>query len=103
MVEHLRAAAHVRTEVGVRGYDLRDGMHYLRAERSDFPDKVRLLAADPALRRRLAMDARAIAERQLDWRVLGRKYREALRQLTGLAWPPGLAGALASITAVIAP
>ena len=75
------------TAVGVRGYDLQDGIHYLRAERDDFAEKVRLLATDFALRRRLATHAQAFAESQLDWHVLGRKYRDALRPITGLAQP----------------
>jgi glycosyltransferase involved in cell wall biosynthesis len=71
----------VSTQVGIRGYDLRDGEHYVAAERSDFAAKTRMLARDETLRRRLANNARAFAEGVLDWRILGARYRRTLRSL----------------------
>ena len=71
----------VSTRVGVRGYDLRDGEHYVAAERAEFAAKTRALAGDETLRRRLANNARAFAESALDWRVLGARYRRTLRSL----------------------
>jgi glycosyltransferase involved in cell wall biosynthesis len=71
----------VSTRVGVRGYDLRDGEHYVAAERAEFVAKTRALARDEALRHRLTVNARAFAESALDWRVLGARYRRTLRSL----------------------
>jgi len=71
----------VSTQAGVRGYDLRDGEHYIAAERADFAGAVRRVAGDPELRRRVAAAAHAYAEAVLDWRVLGARYRRLLRSL----------------------
>jgi glycosyltransferase involved in cell wall biosynthesis len=71
----------VSTRVGIRGYDLRDGEHYVAAERAEFAAKTRLLASDETLRCRLANNARAFAEGVLDWRILGARYRRTLRSL----------------------
>jgi len=71
----------VSTRVGVRGFALRDGEHFLEAERGEFVAKLHALAGDNALRSRLATNARAFAETNLDWRFLGARYRRALRSL----------------------
>ena len=71
----------VSTSVGVRGFALRDGEHFLEAERGEFIERIRALAGDKALRSRLATNARAFAQTNLDWRFLGARYRRALRSL----------------------
>ncbi len=71
----------VSTQIGIRGYDLRDGEHYVAAERGEFAAKTRLLARDETLRRHLGNNARAFAEGVLDWRILGARYRRTLRSL----------------------
>ena len=71
----------VSTRVGVRGYDLRDGEHFVAAERADFAAVVRRVADDAALRQRLAINGRTTAQTTLDWRVLGAGYRRVLRSL----------------------
>ncbi len=71
----------VSTRIGARGYDLVDGKHYVAADGDEFASATRLLAQDSALRGRLARNARQVAEDALDWRVLGARYRRALRSL----------------------
>ena len=71
----------VSTSVGMRGFDVGDGEHYLAADRDDFVEKTRMLARDAGLRQRLAAGARALSEQTLDWRVLGARYRRLLRSL----------------------
>jgi glycosyltransferase involved in cell wall biosynthesis len=71
----------VSTRVGIRGFDVRDGEHCLIADRAGFASATRVLAADPALRRRLAANARAFCASALDWRVLGARYRRVLRAM----------------------
>jgi glycosyltransferase involved in cell wall biosynthesis len=73
----------VSTRVGVRGFHLRDGEHYIEAHRDDFVSATRRLLADEALRRRLGASARAYCEAELDWRILGARYRRTLRALIG--------------------
>jgi len=71
----------VSTRIGARGYDLVDGKHYVAADGAEFASATRKLSQDSALRRRLARNARQVAEDALDWRVLGARYRRALRSL----------------------
>src|SRR5262249_6995037 len=71
----------VSTALGVRGYPIRDGEHYLAAGAEDFARVTRRLAGDVALRRHLGANARAFSETDLDWRVLGARYRRVLRSL----------------------
>lgn len=71
----------VSTRVGVRGYDVVDGEHFLAAERANFAAVVRRLAGDEALRHQLARNAHAFWQTHLDWRVLGAQYRRVLRSV----------------------
>jgi len=71
----------VSTRVGVRGYDIRDGEHYIAAEAEEFVEKIDALVASPETLRRLAASARKYAVEALDWRTIGARYRRALRSL----------------------
>jgi glycosyltransferase involved in cell wall biosynthesis len=71
----------VSTRVGVRGYDVVDGEHFLAAEPANFAPLVRRLASDEGLRHRLARNAHEFWQTHLDWRVLGAQYRRVLRSV----------------------
>ena len=71
----------VSTEIGVRGYKLLDGVHYLLANASNFPQRVRQLLADEPLRLKLRKNATDFVKEFIDWPVLGRHYCEALGEL----------------------
>ena len=71
----------VSSEVGMRGYRVVDGEHFLLAQAEEFPRKLRSVLDDGQLRARLSANARRFAQGQLDWQVLGGKYRRALRSL----------------------
>ena len=71
----------VSTRIGIRGYDVREGEHYLAADRDDFAATLRRLAGDDGLRHRLAANVRTYCETTLDWRVLGARYRRVLRSV----------------------
>jgi glycosyltransferase involved in cell wall biosynthesis len=71
----------VSTRVGVRGYDVVDGEHFLAAEPATFAPAVRRLAGDDGLRHRLSRNAHAFWQTHLDWRVLGARYRRVLRSV----------------------
>ena len=68
----------VATGLAVEGLDLEEGRHFLRAESvEDFVRQVRRLEDDARLRRQLAREARALAERRFDWQVVGRRLEDA--------------------------
>src|SRR5262249_30477231 len=69
----------VSARAGVRGFDVRHAEHYLAADRDSFASAVRRVVADGNLGRRLAENARTFCETYLDWRLLGARYRRALR------------------------
>lgn len=71
----------VSTSIGVRGYNVIAGTHYLLATREDFVDKVRMLAHDPLLRQSIGRSTSDFARNVLDWRILGGTYRKELRRL----------------------
>ena len=71
----------VSTSIGVRGYDVVADKHYVLATKEEFADKVRVLARNPQLRQHIGQCASDFAHRVLDWRILGGKYRRALRSL----------------------
>ena len=73
----------VSTETGVRGYDVRDGEHYLRASRDDFVEKTFHLVGNRELRAQLGSKARRYAETVLDWGIIGLRYRRAMKELVG--------------------
>jgi len=61
----------VTTEVGARGFAVRDRVHVLITARSTFVAALRELLSDPRLARRLAAAARHLARTMLDWRGIG--------------------------------
>ncbi|MDQ2917536.1 MAG: glycosyltransferase [Pseudomonadota bacterium] len=73
----------ISTRTGVRGYELRDGEHYLEADRENFVERTRYLIENRQLRERLGGNARRYAESELDWAVLGRHYRRTMTELVG--------------------
>jgi glycosyltransferase involved in cell wall biosynthesis len=74
----------VATALAVEGLGLEEGRHFLRAESvEDFVRQVGRLEDDPQLRRRLAREARALAERCFDWEVVGRRLEQAYLDAAG--------------------
>lgn len=72
----------VSTRVGCEGLEAVDGENILiRDEAGEFADAIRLLARDPALRRRLGENARRTAERLYSWDVVGRGMVRTYREL----------------------
>ena len=74
IVEAMSAGrAVVSTPLGWEGLaQLEPGRHLLVAdEPAAFPEAAVRLLRDPVLRARMAADARALAEREYDWRSLG--------------------------------
>ena len=78
----------VSTAIGVRGYDVEAGVHYVEADRDDFVERTRALVADAQRRSALADNARDYATRRLDWSIVGRRYRQAMRSFVGVAERP---------------
>lgn len=71
----------VSTEIGVRGYPLIDGVHYLSANSSNFSQRICQLLADELLCEKLSKNSVAFIKEYIDWSLLGRRYREALGQI----------------------
>ncbi|MBI3473484.1 MAG: glycosyltransferase [Candidatus Solibacter usitatus] len=83
----------VSTPSGCAGLGLQHGHSVWIADTAAaFVDGVAKLAADPAERQRLARAARAIAERDFDWRAVGRKQRALLAGIPTSPRPPGRDG-----------
>lgn len=73
--------ATVSSAVGMRGYDVTEGVHYIRAEADEFVGGVRALLSDPGMRQSLGEQSRRFASENLDWRILAGKFRRHLRRL----------------------
>lgn len=71
----------VATGFAVEGLDLVAEQDYLRAETPDeFVAQLERLAASPELRRRLAHNARRIAEERFAWEIIGQRLDRAYRR-----------------------
>ena len=65
----------VATSKGAEGLDIRDGEHILLADDSAaFAERVLQLLGDPALRQRLAANARRLVEERYDWIPIGQRF-----------------------------
>jgi glycosyltransferase involved in cell wall biosynthesis len=74
----------VSTSRGCAGLGLEHGSSvWIADEAAGFAAGIARLIADPVERRRMAQAARAIAERDFDWRQLGAKQRALYRELLG--------------------
>nr|WP_165583172.1 glycosyltransferase [Dyella soli] len=71
----------VTSAVGVRGYDAVDGVHCVIAGSDTFPASVRSLIGNAEQRQRMSALCRRFAEEELDWELLGGRFRRELRKL----------------------
>jgi glycosyltransferase involved in cell wall biosynthesis len=86
IVEAMSAGrAIVSTSLGCEGLPgLEDGRHLIVADDpAAFAEAAVRLLREPALRQRLAADARTLAERSYDWRPLGDQLEHVLRDAAG--------------------
>jgi glycosyltransferase involved in cell wall biosynthesis len=86
IVEAMSAGrALVSTTLGWEGLaHLEPGRHLLVAdEPQPFADAALTLLGDPGLRERMAAEARALAEREYDWRSLGDRLERVLQDAAG--------------------
>ncbi len=64
----------VSTSIGCEGLDVEDGRHLLIANTPQrFAECVTRLLIDPALRERIAAEARRLVEQRYDWRAIGQR------------------------------
>jgi glycosyltransferase involved in cell wall biosynthesis len=76
----------VSTPVGCQGLDLTHGRDLLVADlTTEFASAVNLLLRDPGLRRRLAAEARATAERRFGWDAIAKGASQSYSRLLGRA------------------
>ena len=74
----------VSTTVGVEGLDVVHGEHLLIADGEEaFAAAINQLLADPALRARLAANARALVEQRFSWAHVARQFEAICRNATG--------------------
>jgi len=71
----------ITSAVGVRGYHAVDGVHYEGAEASSFASVVERVMASLEHRTRLSHHSRRFAEEELDWELIGGRFRRTLRRL----------------------
>lgn len=69
----------VTTEIGVRGAGARDGEHVLIAPAGDMEQAIRTAIAGGPDIERMTRAARALVEREFDWRALGERMYEAMK------------------------
>jgi glycosyltransferase involved in cell wall biosynthesis len=83
----------VSTACGCAGLGLRDGEHVVLAETAEaFAAAVIGLLEDPAARARLGLAARAVAERDFDWRAIGRAQERLWTDLAAARQRPKSGG-----------
>jgi glycosyltransferase involved in cell wall biosynthesis len=83
----------VSTACGCAGLGLRDGEQVALADTAAaFAAAAVRLLEDPAGRARLGAAARAVAERNFDWRAIGRTQHRLWTELTASRKPPGSTG-----------
>jgi glycosyltransferase involved in cell wall biosynthesis len=73
----------VTSPFGARGIDIEDGTHALVADLPKFPEKVRQILKDAALRKHLSQESRKLALTRYDLQAIGNKARDLCRQLIG--------------------
>lgn len=74
----------VSTSSGCAGLGLQHGEHVWMADSAQgFAAGINTLLDDPAVRARIAETGRAYAVRKFDWRKIGRRQRELLREVAG--------------------
>ncbi len=73
----------ITTPIGIRGYDVVDGVHAIVADPEDFPAKLAALVEDAEQRRFIGANGYEYAAARLDWQRLGARYRDVIDALTG--------------------
>ena len=73
----------ITTPIGIRGYDVVDGVHAIVADPEDFPAKLAALVEDAERRRLIGANGYEYAAARLDWQRLGARYRDVIDTLTG--------------------
>ena len=65
----------VSTSLGIEGLDVTDGQHFLRADSAgEFAQAILSLLADPAMRARIAGEARRLMEARFSWSEVARQF-----------------------------
>jgi glycosyltransferase involved in cell wall biosynthesis len=65
----------ISTQVGARGYNVRDGVHVLLREAADFPASIYELKNNPILQQRLSENGRSHIERRFSWDHIARNIQ----------------------------
>jgi glycosyltransferase involved in cell wall biosynthesis len=79
LVEYFAAGLPVlSTPLGARGLDVRDGEHLWTAPAADFGAAVAAALARPEEGAAMAVRARRLVDEELDWTVVGARYRDAV-------------------------
>ncbi len=68
----------ISTEFGVRGYRVRNGVHYIEADRDNFADTITSLLGNVSQRKELAAAGRQYVQASLTWGALGKSYEKGL-------------------------
>jgi polysaccharide biosynthesis protein PslH len=72
----------ISTPLGIEGIDAQEGSHFLSAESArEFVAAIDFLASSPETRRRLAVNARALAADHYDWSIAGEQLYRIHRDL----------------------
>jgi len=71
------------SDTGVRGLSLRDGEHYLKADKDNFAKKLINLIGDDALRERISRLGRLHVNEKYSWRGIAESVRHEINALPG--------------------
>ena len=73
----------ITTPIGIRGYDIVDGVHAIVAEPENFAAKLAALVEDAERQRLIGAHGYEYAAAHLDWQQLGARYRDVIDTLIG--------------------
>jgi polysaccharide biosynthesis protein PslH len=75
----------VSTRIGCEGLDVENQRHLLVASREQFVPAISSLLGDEARATRLSIEARSLASRQYDWKLIGERAADAALSICNLA------------------
>jgi glycosyltransferase involved in cell wall biosynthesis len=71
----------VSTDVGVRGLNLQDGEHFLKADKKNFAEKIRELIAHAEMREKISCSGQFFVTENYSWESISREVRDKLDML----------------------
>jgi len=71
------------TEFGIRGLELNDQQHYIKAEKKDFPDKINQFIQNKKMLIEIAQNGRSYVNHNYSWSAIAKNIKHEIDQLCG--------------------